>query len=437
MTNVNSVEDSVLYQDDALIRSLVAKYHSPLYVFDEAAIRANCRAVKEAVPYAHLHIRYACKALSLQAVLKIMLDEGMWIDASSINEVHRALIAGFGPEQIYYTGEGATLSVYQDLVERDVLVNCTSIDQIHLLGQAGGTRCSIRINPGEGHGANTQTNTGGPSSKHGIYFDQLDAAKAAAAQYGIRITAIHSHIGSGTDLGHWLRIKDKTLDFARGFPDVTTVNLGGGLPVVYNKTNDMPMPIREWGAALTQSMQDFSAEMGRDIELQLEPGRFLVANAGVLLAEAQAVKSTTNPDGSVGFNFVIVNTGLNHNIRPALYGSYHPIRFVTPDGSERGTPQDYVIAGYLCESGDVFTVDADGNLRPRVMDEIKVGDIMVMAGIGAYVHALKSEYNSMNLPASVMRMADGTIKMIERRGTLEDIMRRELEVYEDVAAPGD
>ena len=433
MTNVNSVEDSVLYQDDALIRSLVAKYHSPLYVFDEATIRANCRAVKEAVPYAHLHIRYACKALSLQAVLKIMLDEGMWIDASSINEVHRALIAGFAPAQIYYTGEGATLSVYQDLVERDVLVNCTSIDQIHLLGQAGGTRCSIRINPGEGHGANTQTNTGGPSSKHGIYFDQLDAAKAAAAHYGIRITAIHSHIGSGTDLGHWLRIKDKTLDFARGFPDVTTVNLGGGLPVVYNKTNDQPMPIREWGAALTQSMQEFSAEMGRDIELQLEPGRFLVANAGVLLAEAQAVKST----GADGYNFVIVNTGLNHNVRPALYGSYHPIRFVAPDGETRNAPQEYVIAGYLCESGDVFTVDADGNLRPRVMDEIKVGDIMVMAGVGAYVHALKSEYNSMNLPASVMRMADGTVKMIERRGTLEDIMRREVEVYEDAAAPGD
>ena len=427
MTNVNSVEDSVLYQDDALIRSLVAKYHSPLYVFDEATIRANCRAVKEAVPYAHLHIRYACKALSLQAVLKIMLDEGMWIDASSINEVHRALIAGFAPAQIYYTGEGATLSVYQDLVERDVLVNCTSIDQIHLLGQAGGTRCSIRINPGEGHGANTQTNTGGPSSKHGIYFDQLDAAKAAAAHYGIRITAIHSHIGSGTDLGHWLRIKDKTLDFARGFPDVTTVNLGGGLPVVYNKTNDQPMPIREWGAALTQSMQEFSAEMGRDIELQLEPGRFLVANAGVLLAEAQAVKST----GAEGYNFVIVNTGLNHNVRPALYGSYHPIRFVAPAGETRNAPQEYVIAGYLCESGDVFTVDADGNLRPRVMDEIKVGDIMVMAGVGAYVHALKSEYNSMNLPASVMRMADGTVKMIERRGTLEDIMRREVEVYED------
>ena len=431
MTDVISVEDSTIYRDDALIRALVTKYHSPLYVFDEAAIRTNCRAVKAAVPYAHLHIRYACKALSLQAVLKIMLDEGMWIDASSINEVYRALKAGFGPEQIYYTGEGATLAVYQDLVAREVLVNCTSIDQIHLLGQAGGTRCSIRINPGEGHGANTQTNTGGPSSKHGIYFDQLDAAKAAAEQYGIAITAIHSHIGSGTDLGHWLRIKDKTLDFARGFPDVQTINLGGGLPVVYNKTNDQPMPIREWGAALTQSMQEFSAEMGRDIELQIEPGRFLVANAGVLLAEAQAVKSTTAADGSAGFNFVIVNTGLNHNVRPALYGSYHPIRFVAPEGETRSAPRDYVIAGYLCESGDVFTVDAAGNLRPRVMDEIKVGDIMVMAGVGAYVHALKSEYNSMNLPASVMVMEDSTVKIIERRGTLDDIMRREMEVYDD------
>ncbi len=431
MSNVNSVEDSAIYQNDDLIRGLVAKYHSPLYVFDENTIRENCREIKAAVPYAHLHIRYACKALSLQAVLKIIHDEGMWIDASSINEVHRALLAGFQPHEIYYTGEGAALSVYQDLVVRDVLVNCTSIDQIHLLGQAKGTRCSIRINPGEGHGANTQTNTGGPSSKHGIYFDQLDAAKAAAAQYGIKITAIHSHIGSGTDLGHWLRIKDKTLDFARGFDGIDTINLGGGLPVVYNKTNDMPMPLREWGAALTQSMEEFSAEMGRDIELQLEPGRFLVAGAGVLLAEAQAVKTTTAADGSVQYNFVIVNTGLNHNIRPALYGSYHPIRFVTPDGKDRDTMRDYVIAGYLCESGDLFTVDANGTLCPRVMHEIKVGDIMVMAGVGAYSHSLKSEYNSMNLPASVLIQADGTPRLIERRGTLDDVMRRELEVYED------
>ena len=433
MSEINSVDDIALYRDDALLRALVEKYHAPLYVFDEAAIRTRCREVKAAVPYARTNVRYACKALSLQAVLKIMLDEGMWIDASSINEVHRALHAGFTPEKIYYTGEGATLGVYQDLVARDILVNCTSIDQIHLLGKAGGTRCSLRLNPGEGHGANTQTNTGGPSSKHGIYYDQFEDALAVAADYGIKVTTLHSHIGSGTDLAHWLRIKDRTLDFARRLPDLDTVNLGGGLPVVYDAAHDKPMPIRRWGKALAESMEAFSAEMGREIALQIEPGRYLVAASGLLLAEAQAVKSTVGAAEGAGYNFVIVNTGLNHNARPALYGSYHPIRFIAHEERPAGETKPYVIAGYLCESGDVFTVDAGGTLKPREMPEIAVGDIMVMAGIGAYSHSLKSEYNSMNLPASVMIGADGTPRLIERRGTLADIMRRELEVYEDGA----
>lgn len=426
-SQAGSVTDNRIYRNDALIRSLVAQHKTPLYVFDEASIRQKCRELKAAVPYDWLRIRYACKALSLQGVLKIMRDEGLWIDASSANEVSRALLAGFHPSEIYYTGEGATLAVYQDLVAQGILVNCTSIDQIHLLGRAGGTCCSIRVNPGEGHGANTQVNTGGPSSKHGIYFDQLEDARGAAARHGIRIVGIHSHIGSGTDLNHWLRIKDKTLGFAECFEDLETINLGGGLPVVYNSDTDEPMPIRAWGKALAQSMTEYSRKVGRNIQLQIEPGRYLVAAAGVLLAEAQAVKSTADDAGKTQYNFVIVNTGMNHNIRPALYGSFHPIRFIAAEGEQRTRQCSYVIAGYLCESGDVFTVDGSGVLQARQMDEVQVGDIMVMAGIGAYSHSLKSEYNSMNLPASVLVETGGQFRVIERRGTLDDIMRRELD----------
>jgi diaminopimelate decarboxylase len=428
MSEIESVEDNPFYRNDGLIRELVGKYHSPLYVFDENSIRRKCHEIKRAVPYERLRIRYACKALSLQAILQIVLTEGLWIDASSINEVHRALMAGFAPSTIYYTGEGATLSVYEDLTARDVLVNCTSIDQIHLLGRAGGTHCSIRINPGEGHGANTKTNTGGPSSKHGIYYDQLAKAKLAARQYGIKIVGVHSHIGSGTDVNHWLRIKDKTLELAREFDDLQTINLGGGLPVVYDKNHDKPMLLQEWGEALTESMQEFSKQFGREVDLQIEPGRYIVAESGALLAEAQAVKCTTASDGSTAYNFIIVNTGLNHNIRPALYGSYHPIRFISSQNEARADSVDYVVAGYLCESGDVFTVDDKGTLMPRRMKEVRVGDIMVMAGVGAYVHSLKSEYNSMNLPASVLIDAQGRPRLVERRGTLQDIMRRELDV---------
>lgn len=411
--------------DDAALAQLARSYHTPLYVFDERTIRARCADLKAAVTYPDFKVRYACKALTLQAVLRIVLDEGLWIDASSMNEVTRALQAGFEPAAIYYTGEGATAAVYRELVARDILVNCTSLDQMRLLASvaAPGHPCSIRINPGEGHGETTKTNTGGPSSKHGIYIDQVGDALALARAAGLRIVGVHSHIGSGTDLGHWLKIKDTTLGVAERFPDLGFVNLGGGLPVVYNPATDAPMPLAAWGAALSASMTAFSAARGRSIRLFIEPGRYVVAESGLLLAEVQAIKSTP------GYTFAIVNTGHNHNIRPALYGSWHPMRFVPSDGTPREGVRDYVVAGYLCESGDVFTVTADGTLAPRPFPALRVGDLMVMGHVGAYAHAMKSEYNSMNLPASIMVGRDGVARMIERRGTLADLMRREVEVY--------
>ena len=249
-------------------------------------------------------------------------------------------------------------------------------------------------------------------------------AKAVADAYGVKIVGVHSHIGSESDLSHWLRIKDKTLNIARGFSDLQFVNLGGGLPVVYHP-DDKPMPLKEWGAALSKSMEEFSRELNRDIRLYIEPGRYVVAESGMLLAEVQAVKYTPQ------YNFVIVNTGLNHNIRPSFYGSYHPIGFVPHDGRSPGAEKAYVVAGYLCESGDVFTADGDGTLAPRNFPAIEVGDLMVMGYVGAYAHSMKSEYNSMNLPASLLVNKNGLISVIERRGTLSDIMRRELEAYSE------
>jgi diaminopimelate decarboxylase len=418
---------------DQVLRDLARTYHTPLYVFDETSIRSKCRELKSAISYRNFKVRYACKALTLQAVLRIMLDEGLWIDASSINEVHRALRAGFNPEEIYYTGEGATAAVYQFLADKGILINCTSLDQLRLLGSARpGHHCSIRINPGEGHGESDKTNTGGPSSKHGIYRTQIEEAKSIARSHDLRIIGVHSHIGSGSrpeEWRQWNKINEVSLDIARGFADdLEFVNLGGGLPVPY-RTGEQPMDVRQWGWELSQSMGRLADDLGKDIRFFIEPGRFLVAESGLLLAEVQSIKSTPDEGGARGYNYIIVNTGLNHNIRPAMYGSHHEIRFLSEPGEVAPGKKEYVVAGYLCESGDVFTVDQDGKLRPREFSEVRVGDLMVMENIGAYSHAMKSEYNSMNLPASVLVESSGAIRVIERRGTLDDVMRRELEAY--------
>lgn len=407
--------------DANLYRSLTAEHGTPYYLFDEATIRQRCRDLKAAIPYKNTAIRYACKALTLQAVLRIIRDEGLWIDASSLNEVKRAILAGFTPHEIGYTGESASTHVFEELLEIGVEMNCSSLDQLRLIGRLQpGASVAFRLNPGEGHGSHHKVNTGGPTSKHGIYIDQLDTVREIAREHGLKINGVHAHIGSGTDLAHWLRIKDITLDVARTFEGLDFINLGGGLPIVYNPETDAAMPLHEWGEQLTTSFAQFSREYGRDIQLQIEPGRFVVAECGVLVAEVQNIKKTPE------YTFVLVNTGFNHNPRPAMYGSYHPITFISGDGRAQSGSHEYVIAGYLCESGDVFTVTEDGELAPRRFPEVRLGDLMVMGHIGAYSHAMKSEYNSMALPPSLMKMCDGSVRVIERRGTLEDVMGREV-----------
>jgi diaminopimelate decarboxylase len=406
-----------------LVRALAREFHTPLYVFVESTIRERCRDLKRAIAYHNTVIRYACKALTLRAILEIIREEGLWIDASSLNEAKRALLAGYAPHQIGYTGESASEVVFNELLQLKVTMNCSSLDQMRLLGRlCPGAQVSFRLNPGEGHGANDKVNTGGPASKHGIYIDQLDQVRTVLREYNLTLTGVHAHIGSGADLHHWLRIKDLTLQVARSFEDLDFVNLGGGLPVVYNPATDAPMPLDEWGARLTESFESFSREYGKDVQLQIEPGRFVVAESGYLIGEVQNLKHT--PD----YTFAIVNTGFNHNPRPAIYGSYHPIEFVPSDSREVSEEQSYVIAGYLCESGDIFTRTEDGSLAPRSFPKLKLGDLMVQGLIGAYSHAMKSDYNSMNLPPSILLMADGSAKVIERRGTLDDVMRRENEV---------
>jgi len=317
----------------ALVRSLASKFHTPLYVFVEDTIRARCRELKAALTYPNSVVRYACKALTVGAILKIIKDEGLWIDASSLNEVKRALIAGFDPQAIGYTGESASIPVFTELLESGVRLNCSSLDQMRLIGQLKpGARLSFRLNPGEGHGANTKVNTGGPASKHGIYIDQLDQVRAIAKEYKLTIEGIHTHIGSGTDLAHWLRINTLTLKVAQTFEGLSFINLGGGLPVVYNPESDAPMPLAEWGAQLSDSMHAFAREYGSQVQLQIEPGRFVVAESGYLIAEVQNIKRT--PD----YTFALLNTGFSHIPRPAMYGSYHPLELVSHAGRSLGQP---------------------------------------------------------------------------------------------------
>jgi diaminopimelate decarboxylase len=276
---------------------------------------------------------------------------------------------------------------------------------------------TLRINPGFGHGHSRKTNTGGEHSKHGIWHGQLGECVQRAHARDLTIAGIHVHIGSGADMEHLALVSEAATSFARAVgPEVSAVSAGGGLPVQYRATDpeiDVDAYFRVWDAARRR----LESEFGHPVRLELEPGRYLVAEAGYLVAEVRAVKR-------MGENlFYLLDAGFNNLARPILYGAYHPMSVVPSDDSERAI-QDVVVGGPLCESGDIFTQDEGGFVRHQALPEARVGEHVVIECAGAYAFTMGSNYNSRPLAAEVM-VSGGKARLARARQTVEDLIRGE------------
>jgi len=403
---------------------LAKTYGTPLWVYDEATIIMRCNELKNAIKYKPSKIRYAAKANDTIQILKLVKDEGLGIDSVSIFEVMKCGEAGFNTEDILFTGENASYQTLNYLKENNILVNIGSFDQLEAYGKMSpGAKVSFRINPGEGHGHSEACNTGGPSSKHGEYLDtqerreQLDSL---LKMYDLTLIGAHSHIGSGSDFEHLDRISNKTLNIARKIDNLDNVNLefvnlGGGIPVPY-KPDEERFDLKKYGALLGDKFESLSQDLGKEIRLEIEPGRYIIAESCFLLAQVTAVKQTPK------YNFIILDTGFNHLVRPAMYGSYHPIKVLNNNKATQPT----VVGGYCCESGDVFTQGEGGILEPRMLPVAKRGDLVIIGVAGAYGKTMRSNYNSMPGPASVKIGFDGTDKEIVRRENFNDLIRRDI-----------
>jgi len=406
------------------VREIARKFGTPVYVYSLAALRRSIGEIKPLAPV----VRYAMKACSNIRVLKEMLASGILIDAVSVFEVERALRAGFPPEAICFTSDVFfNKSDVGYCLERGIFCNLGTLGMVEEYGRAlagafGGSHAiSIRINPGEGHGHSKKTNTGGPYSKHGIWHQNLDEVLRLAKQYGLTISGVHMHIGSGGDMEHLKRITGKLVDFAKRFEDLTTINFGGGLPYQYDpaKAEEDISGYRGILAERTAHLNDF---FGREIVCEIEPGRRFVAGAGYLIGEVRSLNHTFDETGR-RLDYVLGNIGFCHLLRPMAYGSFHPIWFV---GDDLGPEQDIIVAGPVCESGDVLT-QKDEEPVARKLPRPKPGDLIVVGGAGAYGFAMSSNYNSQPLIAEVV--VDGsTVELTRRRQTLDDILREETEV---------
>ena len=396
------------------------RFGTPCYVYDRAGLEAAAReALAFPAPFGFT-LRYAMKANPSRGVLALFRDLGLHIDASSDPEVERALFAGFPPEAIQLTAQTPSPRLAEHLA-RGVLFNACSLRQLEAFGRiAPGREVSVRMNPGLGSGSTNRTNTGGPASSFGIWHEYLGDAKTLAERYDVRITRLHTHIGSGTDPEVWKRATRMTLDLVAKLPEVALVNLGGGFKVG-RMPGEPSVDLADVGAHVQQELLAFRDRDGRALRLEIEPGTFLVATAGFVVATCIDVVDT----GRDGYLFAKLDTGMPEVTRPSLYGAQHPIH-VMAEGREGA---DVVFVGPCCESGDILT-PAPGDpeaLAPRRVPRPQIGDLVVVGGAGAYCAAMSTvNYNSYPQAPEVMLEPDGTLRLLRRRQSVEQVWANEV-----------
>lgn len=369
------------------VQKLAARHSLPLYVYRTSIIAARYRELASAISYPRTRIFYACKANTNPKILKLLRKEGACIETVSLGEVHAALAAGYSPSRISYTCSNISQEELLAVMREGVRVHLDSLSQIAWWGKMRPhSDISLRVNRGIGAGHHAHVITGGPDSKFGIYHTQLPEARRIAKRYGLRITGLQQHIGSNIlEPAMFLRAMKLILASATDFPDLEVIDIGGGLGIPY-RPGERPLPLRTLGAAIGKEFAAFCKRYGRDLELALQPGRFLVAEAGALLVRVVDRKETPT------HRFVGVDSGFNHLIRPAFYGSYHHIFNMT---NPRGKKEGVTVAGNICESGDVFAVK-------RPLPSPRIGDILLIADAGAYGYVMSSDYNSRKKPRELL-----------------------------------
>lgn len=392
---------------------LAAAEGTPLYVYSTAEITSRYREVDKAFA-AHPHeIHYALKANSTLAIARLVRSLGGGADANSGGEIDVALRAGFIPTQIVFTGVGKTVPELEQAIDLGVrTINAESRGELERIDAASRarqsrTRVALRVNPDIDARTHPHISTGLSANKFGIAVtDVREIGRWAAAQPGLELVGLHSHVGSQiTDLAPLSRAAGVLAELARELRDdgvaIEHLDLGGGLGISYDGT---PAPSADdYAAALLPAVRDSG------LAVVLEPGRSLVGPAGILLASVVDVK-----DRPGGRTFVILDTGMTELLRPMLYGAYHRIE---PVHDGEGPEVTVDVVGPLCETSDTLGTD-------RRMPRPRAGDLIAIRDAGAYSAVMASNYNRRTMPAEVL--VDGhTYTVIRRRQSIDDLLALE------------
>jgi diaminopimelate decarboxylase len=404
-----------LFIDGVSAINLAGEFDTPLYVISERRIRENYERLHQALShnYEKIRIYYAAKANSNLAVLKALETEGANVDTVSPGEVFMALTSGFTPERMLFTGTSVRNDELKFLADSNVTVNVDSLSQLdRLLKIAVPKVLSVRINPEVGAGHHSHVITAGKHSKFGLWEDDAIRAYATAKKAGVERFGIHMHIGSGIlDAKPFVSALDKLLNVARRVHDqegvqFEFVDMGGGLGVPY-KPEDEELDLALFSDKMLSLFKSKIRQYGLgEPFFCVESGRYLVADACVLLTSVNTVKTTPFR------KFVGVDAGFNTLVRPAMYGSYHPIlvanRLVVSEDEK------YDVAGPICESGDLLAKD-------RRLPKMEEGDLLAVLNAGAYGFSMSSQYNARPRAAEVL-VKNGKYKLVREREQLDDLV---------------
>lgn len=414
--------DGSLHIQNISAESLAQRFGTPLYVYDAAVIRRQIANIRDA--FAGLPCRpfYAMKANGNLSILRLVREEGFGCDAVSPGEIQLALRAGFAPENIWFTCSNVSDEDLRAVPDPRIVINVNSMAEIdRVLGLDLLNPIALRINPDVGAGHHADVITAGESVKFGIDLAEINTARMLVEDARRALVGIHAHIGSGVDTPAPLLDSARALlELAPSFRKLKWINFGGGIATPY-KPGEEEFPLREYGAGLARLAG--SMLRARELTAIVEPGRYIVAQSGTLLARV------TTKRISAGIEWIGVDTGFNHLVRPSKYGAYHHILNATrgtngslrPSWNPNTGRDELVVAGNLCESGDVFT-RADGKAVTRTIDRTRVGDLLAFCDAGAYGFSMASHYNARLLPPEILVDENGARVIRERQG-LEDLFK--------------
>ena len=404
-----------LFFDGFSVKELAEKYDTPLYVLSEKRIRDNYNRLHSMFinNYKYVRVYYAAKANTNLTVLRILQSEGAYLDTVSPGEVFMGLSSGFTPDKILFTGTSVRNDELRFLAGTNITVNVDSQSELErLLKIAVPSVVSVRVNPEVGAGHHSHCITAGPESKFGLMEEDAVKAYATAKKARVERFGIHMHIGSGIlEVEPYVSALEKLLSIAKRVHEEVGVefefiDIGGGLGVQYNP-EDKELDLSEFSSKIVVPFKNKVKEYGLGKPfLCVEPGRYLVCDASILLTSVNTVKVTPTK------KFVGVDAGFNTLVRPTMYGSYHPI--LVANKVAQADKEKYDVVGPICESGDALAKD-------RMLPKVEEGDLLAVLNAGAYGFSMSSQYNSRPRAAEVM-IRQGKDVLVRKREELSDLM---------------